>query len=805
MEEATVQKPSATKKLVFSHFPAFAHFVRKHHLIEYIAEQLKGARELDTPLLKVFGDMSDEQLIEYSIPSHTEFLIAAEENRLYDLLQTSMNRWISDQLEVVGRDQIQAEDNTQVSYLRKKALHRFLPFYTDDLHLILQLIEEIDQYQLESDTVATNTYIRILQDRVRKSEDLYRQAEALSHIGNWTLDLKNNKLSWSEELYRIYNLDPSTEITYDLLFSLNHPDDAPKVAQQMDEVLKNQKSLDFYYRAITSDGKLKVLHALGELVLENDSPVRVIGTLQDVTERQNLIDKLQQSDFLYKQAQALSHIGNWTWDIHSNTITWTDELYRIFDYEPGEEITFEKYLARVHPQDISLLQFHLDQAMQTHQPYDFYHRIILRDGTERIIQSRGEVLLDQQGKPYQFMGTGQDVTRQQKIEQELRANKEFINKIANTTPSLIASYNVHTGKYTFINHAVKKILGYDTEEILENGVAFFSQIIHPEDQGPLMEKNNKALEEANLNPPSPDGQEPVVEFKYRMRHKTGKWLWFHTFGTIFDRNEKGLVEHMLNVSIDITEQEEAEQELHRKNIQLLQSNASLEEYAYVASHDLKEPIRKIATFSDRLLSTHAANLSPDGKTYLEKIKSSAQRMQLMISDLLALSVISGNKAFEYYSLDKVVKEVLQTLEYKIEELEARIQYDPLPSARIIPAQFRQLFQNLLSNSLKFIREGVRPEINISCSYLRPEQVQDLEISQAKRYLCLEISDNGIGFDNQFANKIFTIFQRLHGKAEYEGTGIGLAICKKIAENHGGTIIALGNLKQGSKFTIIIPV
>ena len=290
-----------------------------------------------------------------------------------------------------------------------------------------------------------------------------------------------------------------------------------------------------------------------------------------------------------------------------------------------------------------------------------------------------------------------------------------------------------------------------------------------------------------------------------MRHKNGEYRWFHTFGTVFDRDEAGKVVHVLNVSVDITEQEEAEHELYQKNLQLQQSNASLEEYAYVASHDLKEPLRKIATFGDRLLSSQSERLTDEGKLHLEKIISSSRRMQAMIGDLLAVSTISGERSFEQYSLQSVLNDVVQTLEHKIEEKKGVIISDDLPIINIVPSQFRQLFQNLIANSLKFVKDGVIPRIDITHKYLRPVEVQSYELAIAKKYLAITFTDNGIGFDNQFANKIFTIFQRLHGRNEFEGTGIGLAICKKVAENHGGTIIADGKPGEGATFTIIVPV
>ena len=247
-----------------------------------------------------------------------------------------------------------------------------------------------------------------------------------------------------------------------------------------------------------------------------------------------------------------------------------------------------------------------------------------------------------------------------------------------------------------------------------------------------------------------------------------------------------------------------EKTILQNTLQLEQSNASLEEFAYVASHDLKEPLRKISTFGDRLVATQIESLSPEGKLYLKKIVDASQRMQTMINDLLSISMITGNNDFEVYSLQKILDETLQTLEYKIEQQNAIVRSDALPEARIIPAQFRQLFQNLLSNSLKFVREEAQPLITIHYSLATENEVIHYQLAQSSHYHKIEISDNGIGFENEFAGKIFAIFQRLHGRSEYEGSGIGLAICKKIVEHHRGVIYANGIPGQGATFTIILP-
>jgi len=289
-----------------------------------------------------------------------------------------------------------------------------------------------------------------------------------------------------------------------------------------------------------------------------------------------------------------------------------------------------------------------------------------------------------------------------------------------------------------------------------------------------------------------------------MKHKDGEYRWLLVREIVFKSDEHGNITQVIGAALDITRRKEMERTILQNAHQLEQSNASLEEFAYVASHDLKEPLRKISTFGDRLVASQIDKLTDEGKIYLRKIVDASQRMQNMISDLLSISMISGDRSFETTSLQKILEDTLQTLEFKIEQQKAVIRYDALPEANVIPSQFRQLFQNLIANSLKFIREDVQPVITIQFTYKTPEDVARFQVRAAGQYLQVQLSDNGIGFENEYAQKIFAIFQRLHGRSEYEGSGIGLAICKKIVEHHGGVIFAHGQPNEGATFTIILP-
>ncbi len=637
-----------------------------------------------------------------------------------------------------------------------------------------------------------------------ESRELYKQAQELAHIGNWAYDIAADKWTWSDELYRIYDMEPQPgNLKPELTKAYRHPDDSELVDEQMRILRELHIPCDIVYRMILPNDTSKQLQLRGDVRRNEDGKVTSLyGTIQDITEKQTLIDRLQKSDMLFKQAQAIASIGNWSWDLDTKQLEWSDEIYTIYELEPQSlktSATLDKYN---HPDDTAIIRDTMRRAIEDRQPFDFNYRIILKSGRTKILHAKGGAEHDPNGG-FKIYGTLQDITEQKNIERQLKDYKEFIEKITDVTPSIITSYNINTGEYSFINDAIEKFLGYSPSRVMEEGTAFMSSIIHPDDKQALMEKNAKALEEANQM--TGDFEEPVVEFKFRMRNAEGIYRWFHTYATIFERNDLGLVESVLNISIDITDQEEAEKELYSKNIQLQQSNTSLEEYAYVASHDLKEPLRKIVTFSDRMLVTQKDTLNEDGKLYLNKIITAALRMQNMINDLLAVSTIMGNNSFEPTDLNMVLEEATIALDHKIEETGAVIEADRLPVLAIAPSQFRQLFQNLINNSLKFARNGVPSHIRITNDILSYRAVQQYGLAKAKQYLRITVADNGIGFDDQYAAKIFAIFQRLHGRSEYEGTGIGLSVCKKVAENHGGTIFAHGVENEGATFTLIIPI
>ena len=248
-------------------------------------------------------------------------------------------------------------------------------------------------------------------------------------------------------------------------------------------------------------------------------------------------------------------------------------------------------------------------------------------------------------------------------------------------------------------------------------------------------------------------------------------------------------------------------QLQRKNNELDRSNKELEQFAYIASHDLQEPLRKIHTYSGRLAEYESGNLSPEGKEIIDKLQGFAKRMQRLIDDLLSFSrILQQRMPKAMVDLNKILNDTVITMSAQIQASKTKIDSDTLPVVMGHESQLIQLFQNLIGNSIKYHRQGIDPQITVRLSMVRGGEIKAAKPAEViKKFYKISFLDNGIGFDNENADRIFVIFQRLHGRSEYEGTGIGLAICKLVMGNHDGYIYASGREGEGAEFTICIPV
>ncbi|HEX8681638.1 MAG TPA: ATP-binding protein [Ardenticatenaceae bacterium] len=291
--------------------------------------------------------------------------------------------------------------------------------------------------------------------------------------------------------------------------------------------------------------------------------------------------------------------------------------------------------------------------------------------------------------------------------------------------------------------------------------------------------------------------ERIEQYETSRQHKNGTALDISlTLSPIKD--EHGRIIGAATIGRDITEQKRLERQLEHYAVQLARSNRELQDFAYVASHDLQEPLRKIQAFADRLKGRYTAALGDDGRDYLERLQSAAHRMQTLIQELLSLSRVStAGQPFVPVNLTQVAREVASDLQAALEESNASLEIGDLPTIEADPTQMRQLLQNLLGNAVKFRRADVPLTISI--------EAEPYQSPGGDPCIRLAVRDNGIGFEEKYRERIFTPFERLHGRDQFAGTGMGLAICRRIVERHGGSIEAQGRLGEGATFLVTLPV
>jgi len=490
------------------------------------------------------------------------------------------------------------------------------------------------------------------------------------------------------------------------------------------------------------------------------------------TELEEAYRSLLENERRLTEAQRIAHVGNWDWNIITNKLYLSDEVYRIYGCKPQEfSVTRNAFLSYVHPDDRDYVDNSFNRALNE-KLISIDYRIILANGEERVVHAQSEVICDEENTPVRTRGTIQDITERKRAEEKIRT---LANAVESSNDAIITESV--DGIITSWNKGAEIIYGYLAEEVLGKNFS-------------ILEPDNFKGEIKQFSEKIKTG-EKIEHYETSRLKKDGTIINVSvSLSPVFDISGKLVA--LSAIVRDITERKKAGEILKSKLEELARSNEELEQFAYVSSHDLQEPLRMISSYLQLLQRRYQGSLDDKADKYIYYAVDGASRMQNLINDLLEFSRVT-TRARDPEPMDSefILDQVLSNLEVFIEENEATVSHCSLPEVMADYSQMVQVFQNLIINGIKF-RSEEAPQIHISAEKKESEWV-------------FSVQDNGIGIDPQYSEKIFEVFKRLHKKEEYPGTGIGLAICKKIVERHGGRIWVECELDKGSTFYFTLPI
>lgn len=506
----------------------------------------------------------------------------------------------------------------------------------------------------------------------------------------------------------------------------------------------------------------------------------------------------------------------WIADPQGNLNYFNQSVYEYTGLSP-EQIAKEGWLQIVHPDDRESNIKVWSESIATGSDFLLEHRFRRHDGTYRWQLSRAKPQWDDAGNIQMWVGTSTDIQDQKdfaknleaqvnqrtaeliQLNRSLKKSEERYHLMVEEVQDYAILYLNRRGIVENWNTGAQKIKGYAADEIIGRS---FSNFYTQEDR-------ERGLPMTLLNMAAENGK--ATQEGWRVK-KDGSLFWASVVITAV-HNEKREVIGFSKVTHDLTEKKEASDalnaktmELEEKNAELQRMNKELQSFAYISSHDLQEPLRKIQTFASRIIEKEYENLSDKGRELFNRMQRSAEQMQTLINDLLAYSrTNTAEHVYQKTNLADVIDKITQDLREELEEKQAKIIVQNSMEVEVIHFQFLQLFYNLISNSIKFSHPDRPLRIALTSKKIGGESLPVKNLPRDKDYWHIAVSDNGIGFEPEYEERIFELFQRLHGKSEYKGTGIGLSIVKKIVENHGGSITAKGEVGQGATFDIYLPV
>jgi len=635
-------------------------------------------------------------------------------------------------------------------------------------------------------------------ERKRAAAELERtrntlvEAQKIAHLGSFEYVAATRTTVWSEEEYRIYGLDPTgPSPAYDVMLATCFPpDDAALLHATFTQAIANSSIYELEHRVVRPDGSVRWVYDRAYPYFdEHHNLLRYVGVTLDITDRKQAEIKLREQTEMLQLAYAAADLGIWKNDLRTGAIYFDERARRHYGFDTSET-TLAEVLARVHPDDVAQLGQEIGAATGPGGSGRFAteYRVTHPDGSVHWLAIQVRVSFEGEGAARHStigVGTSQDITARKQAEEILRQRTEELEELLDLLPTAVwiakdpKCHDIRGNRYA--NALFDVSADINVSQTAEGGPAVRIRNFIGERE---LHGDELPMQAAALTGQPQTGIELQIERPDGvMRALIG--------GAVPLLNSAGQPRGAVAAFLDITERKQAEDQLRATMEELRRSNAELEQFAYVASHDLQEPLRALAGMVQLLQQRYQDKVDARGQEFIRHAMEAALRMQTLINDLLAFSRVgTRGKPFAPTDVEHLLKALFLSLSVAIRESGAVITHDPLPTVIADELQLMQLLQNLISNAIKF-RGEQPPQIHLSAER-SPEGWR------------FAVRDSGIGIEPQYFERIFVVFQRLHTRREYPGTGIGLALCKKIVERHGGRIWVESQPGQGSTFYFTLP-
>lgn len=635
--------------------------------------------------------------------------------------------------------------------------------------------------------------VQVMDNSIQQMEDNERRFRALVNATSDVIYRMNPDWTIMHELDGRGFLSDSGQPINDWLTRYIHPADQHLIQSAIQNAILQKRVFQLEHRVVKSDGTPGwTLTRAAPVFNDQHEIIEWFGTASDITARKEVEEELRITrEELMASKRLHEAIAGSTPDliyvfdldyrfIYANKAlldmwgkTWEESMGKYLI-----ELGYEPWHAEMHEREI-------DQVIATKRPVrgevSFPHATLGR----RIYDYIFAPVLDEQGEVKAVAGTTRDISDLKLAEDALKQSEDKFRSLTQSLPQLIWTARPD-GFCDFFNH---QWYNYTGSSALDSAGDGWTKYIHPSHIKHVFEK----WQEAILTRHS-------VKIEFQLRARDGSFNWFYVVGNPI-KDESGTIHKWVGALTNIEErkivEENLEQLVKERTHELQRSNDDLLQFAHVASHDLKEPVRKVKIFTNRLEKEFGQQIPEKASLYLNKIYGATDRMNNMIEGVLNYSTVTNlEQAYSEVSLHEILLNIETDLEVLIQQKGASIRYAEFPGFDGAPLLIYQLFYNLINNSLKFARKEVPPVILINSLLHQESEKPQLEI---------KLTDNGIGFSQEHADRIFNTFTRLHARDQYEGTGLGLALCKKIVERHNGTITASGEEGKGSSFIINIPI